>query len=148
MDIRAISDIVYANIDDRERMEKMNALYYEIADFVKDHDMQAYKKFYEEAEAIVYDLNEEQAQQVVRYMKPYGEHWSQEAIKNFVTDKGEGAMAREYYMVMNMVYNDYNRTASMYGHDDAEFYYNLAYDFIHDLDAPARKVDKYFMDLL
>lgn len=148
MDIKQISDIVYADIDNRERMEKMNHLYYAISDYLKEHDLQKYKEFYQEAEAIVYDISKDQAVEIVRKMKPYGERWNYNDIKAYVNDRGEMGHDTKYYLVMNMIYNDYYRTAKLYDIDDAEFYYNLAYDFIHDLDATPRKVEKYFLEVL
>lgn len=41
--------------------------------------------------------------------------------------------------------NDYSRTAKIIGQDDADFYFNLAYDFINDEDAKPDKIAKYFM---
>lgn len=58
-------------------------------------------------------------------------------IENDITD---------YYLVMNMMINDYSRTARMYGQDNADFYFNLAYDFINDEDALPDKVARYFMN--
>jgi hypothetical protein len=46
---------------------------------------------------------------------------------------------------MNMMYNDYFQTASAYKlKDDADFFYDLAKDFIEDVDGVEFKVEKYF----
>ena len=50
-------------------------------------------------------------------------------------------------MVMNMMYNDYNRTAKQYNSDVPEFYFDLSFDFINDVDAKRHKVEKYFMEI-
>lgn len=146
MDIKTISDIIYEDTENRERMEKMNDVYYQMADYLKKHDLQTYKMFYEMAEGIVYEISRDQAEDMVKRMKPYGERWDFDSIVAFVNDRGERGHDVKYYMVMNMIYNDYCRTAKLYEVDDADFYYNLAYDFIHDVDAPAHKVEKYFLE--
>lgn len=53
----------------------------------------------------------------------------------------------EYYLVMNMSYNDYYDVATNFGHQgDAEFYFELANAFINDVDGDKYKVEKYFIN--
>ena len=143
MDIKKISDSIYEANDDR--MYKMNDIYYEMADYIKEVNPEMYRNFVEEAEDILYCMSDEDAVMMVRGMMPYGEHWNMNDVYNFVKAQGEEPCI-DWYMVMNMMFNAYRTTAQKYGIDSPEFYYNLARDFIHDVDAKPHKVEKYFMD--
>lgn len=80
-------------------------------------------------------------------MKPFGEHWTYEGVKDFIEAKGIYDKCVEYYLVMNMTYNDYYDVATNFGHQsDAEFYFELANAFINDIDGSKYKVEKYFLD--
>lgn len=143
MELRQVSDMVYANTEDRKRMEQMNNVYYQMADYIKQMNPAKYMEFLEEAEDIAYHYDHEDAEHAVRNMKPYGEHWTYADIKNYLADKGvEDDELCDYYVVMNMAYNDYRRTAERYGIDRPEFYYDIAYDYINDEDADMHKVAK------
>ena len=52
-----------------------------------------------------------------------------------------------WYLVLNMHYNDYYDTAKAFDlQDDPEFFSSLARDFIEDADAKPLKVEKYFLN--
>lgn len=145
MDIRTISDAIYHN-DDRCKMEKMNQVYYKLADYVKEYHPDMYLEFVDMAEAVAYELDRSKADTIVMNMRPYGQRWSYDDIKSFVGERGVGEKeACDYYLVMNMMYNDYKRTADRYGLDRADFYFDLSWDFINDEDGKTHKVAKYFM---
>lgn len=145
MDIRTISDTIYKS-GDRAKKEMMDEVYYKMADYLKAYNQEWYDKFYEEAEGIIYEISEEHAKQIVMAMRPYGQRWSCEEIKELLASKGIMDKTRCYYLVMNMMYNDYYRTAKQYNLDVPEFYFDLSYDFINDADAKKHKVEKYFLD--
>ena len=146
MNIKTISDMVYADTSNRERMEKMNEVYYEMADWIKNHDANAYETFVDKAEDVVYDIDSSKAQGIVAMMTPYGQRWNWDEIRTFVMDRGVPEYdVCKYYLVMNMCYNDYRRTAEKYGLDRPDFYYDLAWDFINDDDAKSHKIAKYLM---
>lgn len=143
--IRKISDPIYHE-NDREKMEKMNEVYYKIADYVKDTSPDKYRQYMEMAEDIAYTMDVPKAKAYVKAMMPYGQHWNYEDVKKYVMEKGIAEeQAWEYYMVMNSMYNDYKRTAEKHGTDSAEFYYDLAYDYINDVDGKKHKIARYFM---
>ena len=144
MDIRTISDKIYSNIEDREKMNKMNAIYYEMADYIKQNSPAAYERFYKMAEDVAYSMTLEDAQGLVKAMMPYGERWTYEDISDFVKTKGEEPSI-DYYVVMNMMINDYYRTANEYGTDRPEFYFSLARDYLNDPDGKPHKLVEYFM---
>lgn len=98
-------------------------------------------------EKLAYCIPKDEAEKIVRNMKPRGQYWSYDDVANFLKDKGITTDIVDYYLVMNMAYNDYYSTAATYGlQKDAEFYFSLAKDFIQDPDAKPHKVSKYFMD--
>lgn len=145
MKLREISDKIYANVEDRERMEKMNEIYYDMAEYIQNINPSLYRDYCDEAEGILYGITDEESEMIVRNMRPYGEHWNREVVDNYIMSRGE-TPSKEYYLVMNMAFNDYRNTAQMMGMDTDDFYYSLAHDFIHDPDGPKHKVEKYFKD--
>lgn len=145
MDINKIGDAIYRS-NDRAKKEKMDEVYYRMSDFLKEHNREWYDKFYEEAEDIIYCIDDDEARCIVGSMQPYGQRWSMEEIRELLKSKGIMDGTKCYYMVMNMMYNDYSRTARQYSVDIPEFYFDLAYDFINDVDGKKHKVEKYFLD--
>ena len=94
---------------------------------------------------MAYCISEDKAKEIVRAMRPYGEKWSCEAVKDLVRAKGKEDSIN-WYLVMNMAYNDYHDTGAMVGlAEDAEFYYSIARNFIEDEDGKKFKVEKYFV---
>lgn len=81
----------------------------------------------------------------MRSMSPYGQRWSLEQVRSLLKSKGITENCINWYLVMNMVYNDNMNTASMVGMQaDENFFLSLACDFINDPDAKPLKVEKYF----
>ena len=145
MNIRTVSDIAYSDAANKDRMERMNAVYYQMADYIREHNPEAYEQFVHEAEKVVYEISLTDAMNIVAKMSPMGERWSYDTIRSYVAERGQEQEAMHYYLVMNMAYNDYRRTAEKYGLDRPDFYYDLAWDFINDPDACSFKVEKYFL---
>lgn len=104
-----------------------------------------YREIMEKMEHRAYSITKEQAEAIVRNMRPRGQAWSFEEVKNLVTTKGVTDRWVDWYLVMNMVCNDYYNTAKTYGlQNENDFYFSLAKDFIEDPDAEPHKVAKYF----
>lgn len=143
MNIKDISDKIYANTEDRERMEAMNDIYYEMADYIKSYNPGMYNEYYERACNILYDITEDEAKVIVRNMKPYGEHWNYDTVCSYVESMGEKPSV-DYYLAMNMAYNDYHNAAMQFNMDTPEFYYAIARDFINDPDQKKHKIYNYF----
>ncbi len=90
-------------------------------------------------------FTEEEATKIVRHMEPKGQCWSYNQVKDYVTTQGITTNYVNWYLVMNMCYNDYYNTAKAYNlQNDTNFYFNLAKDFIFDPDAEPFKVERYF----
>ena len=86
-----------------------------------------------------------EAEMYVKAMRPAGQYWTLKQVKEYLASKGITTKVTEYYLVMNMAYNDFQRTAQAYGlQNDVEFYFNIARDFIEDPDAKPYKVERYF----
>lgn len=112
---------------------------------LKESDRAKYDLLVDELEDLMYCIEPQEAESIVRTMKPFGQVWSRSEIESFVRDKGIDRRICDWYMVMNMARNDYYNTAKMVGkQDDAEFYYSIARDFIMDPDGAKHKVGKYF----
>lgn len=106
-----------------------------------------YDQLISELERIAYRIPREQAERIVRSMVPYGQHWSYDQVHSLLKSKSITENYVNWYLVLNMVYNDYMNTAVMAGmQNDDEFYFSLACDFINDPDAKPFKVEKYFLD--
>lgn len=110
-------------------------------------DPALYDATMEELEKLAYKIPREEAEQIVRNMRPKGQYWSYNQIVEVCKSKGITKCFVNWYLVMNMVYNDYCNTAKMYGlQNDVDFFFSLAKDFIDDPDAKPMKVEKYFLD--
>lgn len=100
-----------------------------------------------ELEDIVSRIDDDEAHEIVKDMRPYGEKWTLDEIGAFIVTKAVPEEERvNYYLVMNMMYNDHRDTAKKYGLDNADFYYALAKEFIEDEDGKPHKVARYFDD--
>lgn len=116
-----------------DKMESTNpALYAECVQYLED---------------VAFSISKDEAVKIVRAMEPYGQKWSYNDVEKYLTEKGIEGQTCDYYLCMNMAYNDYHDTASMYSlENDTEFYFSLAKDFIDDPDAKPHKIAKYFCD--
>lgn len=98
-------------------------------------------------ESIAYKIPKEEAETIVRRMSPRGQYWSYNQAKDFAQSHGITGDWVNWYLVMNMAYNDYYDTAKAFSlQNDPEFYFCIAKDFIEDPDAKPLKVEKYFLD--
>lgn len=132
---------------DKGYLDEMMDCVEEVMDRIKRTDPQFHDEVMRKAEELAYKIPVEEAEQIVRGMRPKGQYWSYEQIKDFVAGKGITKDCVSWYLVMNMKYNDYYNTAKQYGlQNDVEFFYSLAKDFIDDPDAKPHKVEKYFLD--
>lgn len=105
----------------------------------------AYREFIDKLEGMAYSITKAEAETIVRAMRPKGQMWSYDQVKELINSKGIMEGCVDWYLVMNMCYNDYYNTAKTYGlQNDVNFYFNLAQDFITDMDAGKHKVARYF----
>lgn len=98
-------------------------------------------------ECLAYKIPMDEAVQIVKEMRPKGQNWSYQQVKDWCHEKGVDKDIINWYLVLNMMYNDYYGTAKHFGHEDDDvFYWCLAKNFIEDPDAKPFKVEKYFLD--
>lgn len=96
-------------------------------------------------EDLCYAIDLPEAEMIVKAMRPKGQMWTYKQVCDYLESRGEDGDMVSWYLVMNMVYNDYYNTARKYSlQNDTEFYYCLAKDFITDPDGGRHKVAKYF----
>lgn len=106
-----------------------------------------YDELMSDLECLAYKISPEEAMQIVKSMRPKGQYWSMQQVKDVCREHGIDKDVVNWYLVLNMVYNDNYRTAKTFGlQDDEEFYWSLAKDFIEDPDAKPYKVERYFCD--
>lgn len=110
-------------------------------------DPMMYDEYIDKLERLAYRIPKDEAERIVRAMRPKGQYWSYTQVMDLVKSKGATSDWVNWYLVMNMVYNDFCATAKHFGlQNDVEFFYHLAKDFIEDPDAKPMKVEKYFLD--
>lgn len=110
-------------------------------------DPMMFDEYIEKLEHLAYRIPKDEAERIVRAMRPKGQYWSYTQVMDLVKSKGVTGDWVNWYLVMNMVYNDFCATAKHFGlQNDVEFFYHLAKDFIEDPDAKPMKVEKYFLD--
>lgn len=106
-----------------------------------------YDELMKDLECLAYKISPEEAMQIVKSMRPKGQYWSMQQVKDMCREHGVDKDIVNWYLVLNMVYNDYCGTAKAFGlQGDEDFFWSLAKDFIEDPDAKPFKVEKYFLD--
>lgn len=123
----------------------------EVMEKLKRKHPEMYDELMGDLECLAYKIPSDEAVDIVRAMRPRGQNWSMQQVKDLCRTKGidvtKSSECVNYYLCMNMAYNDYYDTAKMFGlQSDEEFFFSLAKDFIEDPDAKPFKVEKYFLD--
>lgn len=141
MDISSILDTILSKHREKEMAEVLNK-------YLPQMQTELKNKFIHELKSTAYSLDFNEANTIVKNMKPYGEHWTLDAVKPLLIAQNiTPSKYIQYYLVMNMCYNDYYKTAEKFGlRDNVDFYFSLARDFIEDPDAKPFKVERYFLD--
>jgi len=133
-------------IVDNGKIEDMHELSDILDDTMEElckYDIDTYKKYkmklYTMANGNV--LSKEMAEEIVDHMRPYGKRWEMEETKQIQEEQGIGDIRPvDFYVVMNMAYNDYRK---LFG-DDTQMYVRFTENFIRDEDAKEGKVFLYF----
>lgn len=138
---------LYHSAQQKDEGDRICCLFAEMMEKLERENPSMYRKAINDMEEIAYAISKDDAERIVRNMSPKGQYWTYTDITNLLKSKGIEGHDTDYYLVMNMVYNDYYRTASLYGvQKDVEFYFSLARDLIEDADAKPHKIAKYFME--
>ena len=106
-------------------------------------------KYKAELEDYMYCISIDEAQSIVGGMIPFGEKFSYELVEQFLTNKKvdtDESDVIDYYLVMNMFYNDYKTVFDKYSNlNQKDIYYDFSKCFIEDEDGPKYKTEKYFL---
>lgn len=136
---------LYGKLSDPDLRESFFATLDGHLDRLSKSNPAMYKHAIDNIEGTICSIDKGEAYEIVRKMTPRGQMWSFDAIKSLMEQYGATGNPIHYYLVMNMVYNDYYNTAVAFNLDkDVMFFVSLAKDFINDQDGKPYKVEKYF----
>jgi hypothetical protein len=125
-DMDKLSDIMIDLFYDLKRYDEEKAHKYKMC---------LYKMAYGET------ISEDMARDIIEDMKPEGEHWTLEQTNQVKNQYGFMDINEiDFWLVMNMAYNDYKEIFR----DNLDMYARFSYAFINDPDAKQGKVFKYF----
>lgn len=125
--------------------EDLENILYNILLELRKHHMDLFDKYSDMLDDILYGIDEEEAVDIVHSFEPNGETFSMEKIKELLHRSGISEDACiDYYLTMNMFYNDYKSYAESKRLDLQEFCMEMSKLFINDIDAPKYKVARYF----
>ena len=118
----------------------------DVAEMLLDNIKESEPGFYKHAESVLYEayygkkLTEELAEKKIHCMKPHGMKWTLEQTTEVMNQHGISLDPIEFWIVMNMAYNDYHKMFD----EDLEEYIEFSKLFIRDEDAVDGKVYEYF----
>lgn len=142
MDYKKLIQMIHQKNLNGEQLIEINSKAFEA---LKNSDPKTYENLKQWLENLAYSISKEDAEKIVREMEPRRQIWSIDQVKEIVETRGIHDNFIDWYLVMNMCYNDYYDTAKIYSlQNDENFYFNLAKNFIEDPDAKPHKVARYF----
>ena len=116
---------------------------------LKTKDLELAEKYQNMLDEHIYYISPEEAKVIVMNMKPKGEKFSMDYVKALLMEKDkpvDECNTVNYYLTMNMIYNDYQLLFEKYPVlNQKDAYYLMASCFINDIDGPKYKVGKYFL---
>ena len=126
----------------KEDMEELGDMLSEIIYEMKDSHPEEYHEYKMELYEMAYGmvLNEEMAEKWVKDMKPVGMHWTMEETTNAMTSLGYGFNKIDFFVVANMMYNDYYDLVK----EDETLALKMAGDWLNDVDAKENKLYNYW----
>ena len=129
-----------------EKMDELGDMLVELIDELKESHPEEYREYKEELYELAYGkkISEEIGKEWVKDMKPVGEHWSMEATTGAKESLGYNVGDIDFYVVANMMYNDYNDLTS----ENEELALKLANDWLHDEDAKENKLYCYWKHII
>ena len=118
----------------------------EIIDMLMCEIEDKHKELYKHIECEMYEmvygkkLSEEMAHNWVKEMEPIGMHWTYEETTNAMHNMGYSCDALNFFVVANMMYNDYYELVK----DDEALALKMAYAWLKDKDAKDDKLYNYW----
>lgn len=106
-------------------------------------------KLYEHIECELYEsaygkvISKDMAHEWVKSMQPVGMYWTIEETTDAMQSLGYVYDPIEYYVVANMIYNDYYNLVK----EDEEFALKMAYMWLNDADSKDHKLYRYWKNI-
>lgn len=126
----------------KEYMEKLSDMLDKIICSMKEAHPKEYNKYktelYEMANGKI--LTKDMAMEWVENMEPVGEYWTMDETTNAMQQMGYNLEPIEFYIVANMMMNDYNNIVK----NDETLAIKMAKDWLSDSDAVDNKVYEYY----
>lgn len=134
------------DIDFTKHKEKICDLVDMLMCEIKEQEPKLYKHIECELYEIAYGkvINKEMADNWVKSMQPAGLHWTMEETTNAMKSLNFNCDTIEFYVVANMLYNDYYNILK----DDEEMILKLAYSWLKDTDAKEHKLYNYWKNII
>lgn len=132
--------------NDTNKMNRLGDMLEELLYSLKETHYELYKKYKEELYELAYGkkINKEVAEKWVSEMKPVGEHWTIDDTNNAMANLNYNSDPVDFYVVSNMMYNDYNDLVK----ENEELALKLAYDWLNDVDAKEDKLYCYWKHII
>lgn len=129
-----------------EDMKELGDMLSEVIYEMKDAHPEEYHEYKMELYEIAYGkkINEETAEKWIKEMKPIGMHWTKEETTNAMQNLGYNVDTTDFFVVANMMYNDYYDLAK----EDETLALKLAYDWLRDEDAKEDKLYCYWKHIV
>lgn len=130
------------NIED---MYKLNDMLDNLICDLKEQKPKLYKEYKKELYELAYGnvILEDKAIEIVKNMKPNGEHYSLEYAKDIKENYNIKYSVSDVYLVINSLYNDYHDLLE----DNDEMYAKMTKLWLNDSDSVEDKVYAYFMNI-
>lgn len=129
-----------------EDMKELGDMLSEVIYEMKDVHPEEYHEYKMELYEMAYGkkINEETAEKWIKEMKPIGMHWTKEETTNAMQSLGYNVDTTDFFVVANMMYNDYYDLAK----EDETLALKLAYDWLRDEDAKEDKLYCYWKHIV
>lgn len=128
------------------KMNELGDMLVELVEGLEESHPEEYKKYSSELYEMAYGkkVTKDMAIEWVSDMKPVGEHWTIEDTTGAKESLGYDLDNVDFYVVANMIYNDYNDLVR----DNEELALKMAYDWLHDEDAKDNKLYCYWKHIV
>ena len=124
-------------------MNCLTNIFVDLLNDEKEYNYNDYKKYKNIIIGMAYNyqIDAELAKEIVEDMKPLGEYWDMQTVRNVIGN--DMHRLEDMYVVLNSLANDYSKIISL---EDVETYINMAHAWIDDVDGKKNKIWKYFVE--
>lgn len=130
------------NIED---IYKLNEMLDNLICDLKEQKPKLYKEYKKELYELAYGnvILEDKAIEIVKNMKPFGEHYTMQDAKEIKDDYSIKYSISDIYLVVNSLYNDYHNLLE----ENDEMYAKMTKLWLDDSDSIEDKVYVYFLEI-